>query len=159
MLASRLRRTFATLAVLAAVSACSQNPQFRMDMANEAYESLDTLYVLLAKADLGALRSPSSYPGEVDSYATIIGGFDLGRLLTAGRPSGKGGAASLDHVDATIGQCVGEIRRMSDVHRSKGIAPGSDVVRAVRTRCDAAARLVAANEVSSWLFSTAAEDL
>ncbi len=151
----------ATAVMLVAVTACSQNPQFRMNIANQAYSSLSELYVLLAKADLGALRSPASFGGEVDSYAQIIGGFQVGRLMVAGRPAGsaRSKAAALDEIDAAIGRCAAQVRSMSDVHRSAGIAPGSDTIRTVRASCDAAAQLVAANEVSSWLFTTVAGDL
>jgi hypothetical protein len=152
MLAPGLRRILAATAVLGAVAGCGQNPQFRMNLANRAYGSLGELYVLLAKADLGALRSPSSFAGEVDSYAAILGGFEVGRLMAKDHASG-------DDLNKAIQQCVGQVRQMSDAHRTAGIAPGSARIRTVRISCDDAARLVAANEVSSWIFSTAAADL
>jgi hypothetical protein len=158
MTVSRLRPVLAAAALLAAVAACTQNPQFRMNLANQSYGSLNELYVLLAKADLGTLRSPSSFADEADSYAMIIGGFELGRLLA--RPTGSPpGAGSLDDLDRAIRQCVGQLTQMSDRHRTSGIVPGSPTIRTVRERCDAAARSVAADEVSSWIFSTAAGDL
>jgi hypothetical protein len=126
-----------------------------MNVANQAYGALNELYVLLAKADLGALRSPSSFDDEVGSYAGIIGGFQVGRLMAAGRPVG----GFLHDLDKAIGQCADQVRRMSDVHRSAGLAPGSTTLRSVRTSCDTAARSVAAEEASSWIFSTAAGDL
>ncbi len=130
MFASRLKTILATAALLAALAACTQNPLFRMNMANQAYGSLNALSELLAKADLGALRSSSSFSGEVDNYAAIIGGFEVSRLLAAGHPTET---ASLD---ASLGRCVDQVRRMSDMHRTAGIAPASAVIRAVRTSCE-----------------------
>jgi hypothetical protein len=157
---SRLKPTLALAAALLALAACGQNPQFRMNVASQSYGSLDELYVLLAKADLGALRSAASFGDEVDSYARIIGGFQVGRLMVAGRPaSRRAGAASLDDLDAAIARCAAQVTRMSDVHRRAGLPPGSDTIRTVRASCDAATRLVAANAVSSWVFTTVAGDL
>lgn len=144
-------------AVLVALSACTQNPQFRMSNANQVYGSLDELYVLLAKAELGAFRSKSSFGGSVDGYAAVVGGFQLGRLLEADR------AVSLDAVrsslDAAISRCVAQVKNMSVLHRTKGIDPTEPVIQAVREACDAAAIAVAATETSSWLFATAAGDI
>jgi hypothetical protein len=138
---------------LVLVAGCSKSPQFRMANANQAYDSLNELYVLLAKAELGAYRSPSSFAGTVDSYAEVVGGFETGRLMGADRPRE---AASFD---AAIDGCVGEVRGMAQTHRTAGIDPDAFVIRTVRSRCDAAANAVAENEVSSWLFTTAAGDL
>jgi hypothetical protein len=158
---TRLKATLATAAMLVALTACSQNPQFRANVANQAYGSLSELYVLLAKADLGALRSPASFGGEVDSYAQIIGGFEVGRLMVAGRRPGlsRSRAAAFDDLDAAVKRCADQVGRMSDMHRRAGIAPGSETIRTVRASCDAAARLVAASELSSWVFTTVAGDL
>ena len=157
----RLKGTLATAAMLVALTACSQNPQFRANVANQAYGSLSELYVLLAKADLGALRSPASFGGEVDSYAQIIGGFEVGRLMVAGRRPGlsRSRAAAFDDLDAAVKRCADQVGRMSDMHRRAGIAPGSETIRTVRASCDAAARLVAASELSSWVFTTVAGNL
>jgi hypothetical protein len=140
---------------------CSQNPEFRANLANQAYGSLNQLYVLLAEAELGALRSPSSFASEVETYATIIGGFEVSRLIVAGRPASRTAseAASLEDLGGAIGHCVAQVKRLSEMHRTNGIASGSAMIGSVRGSCDTAARLVAANEVSSWIFTTAAGDL
>lgn len=157
MLALMPTRNLVAGAVLVALSACTQNPQFRMSNANQVYGSLDELYVLLAKAELGAFRSRSSFGGSVDGYAAVVGGFQLGRLLEADR------AVSLDAVrsslDAAISRCVAQVKNMSVLHRTEGIDPAAPVIEAVRQTCDAAAIAVAATETSSWLFATAAGDV
>ena len=144
-------------AVLVALTACTQNPQFSMSTANRTYASLSELYVLLAKAELGAFRSSSSFVGSVDGYAAVMGGFQLGRLLDADR------AVSLDakrrSLNAAISRCVAQVKNMSVLHRTKGIDPAEPVIEAVRETCDAAATAVAATETSSWLFATAAGDV
>ena len=155
-MAPRLNPILATAATLVALAACSQNPQFRMNMASQAYGALNELYVLLARADLGTLRAPASFADQAESYAVIIGGFEVAGLLAAGRPPGREPSEDLA---ATIGRCVDRLRRMSDQHRTAGIAPRAPITSAVRTGCDAAARSVAADEVSLWVFSTIAGDL
>lgn len=144
-------------AMLAALAACSQNPQFRMSTANRTYASLSDLYVLLAKAELGAFRSTSSFGDSVDGYASVVGGFQLGRLLEADP------TVSLDAERRSLGgavsRCVAQLKNMSAIHGEKGIDPGDPVIQAVRNTCDAAAVAVAATETSSWLFSTAAGDV
>jgi len=150
-----IKRSLIVAATLA-VAACSQNPQFRIASANRAYDALEGLYVLLAKAELGALRSPASYAGSVDDYAAVIAGFQTGRLLDAGRPDA---AAAAESLSAGIARCVDDVKRMSAVHKAGGVAPGSAEIPRVRASCDAAARSVAASETSSWLFATAAGDV
>jgi hypothetical protein len=152
-LASRLRITFATAAMLALLAACSRNPEFRTSVANRAYGSLGHLYTLMAKADLGALRSPASFAGEADGYAAIIGGLEMSRLLSPAP------ASPTDDLGRAVGRCVAEVRRMADQHRTAGLAPGAAVVGTVRSSCDAAAAAAAANEASSWLLTTVAGDL
>ena len=150
-------RNLAGGAMLVALAACSQNPQFSMSTANRTYASLSELYVLLAKAELGAFRSRSSFDGSVDGYAAVIGGFQLGRLLDADR------AVSLDakrrSLNAAILRCVAQVKNMSVLHRTEGIDLAAPVIEAVRQTCDAAATAVAATETSSWLFATAAGDV
>jgi hypothetical protein len=152
---SRLKLVLAA-AALAGMAGCSQNPQFRMAIASQAYGSLEALYVLLAKAELGALRSPSSFGDEVETYATVIGGFEASRLLVAGALDPNGPAAVLDQ---SIDGCVARVRQMSVRHRATGIPADPALLGGVRSVCDAATRQVAAEAASSWLFSTAAGDL
>jgi hypothetical protein len=155
---ARLKRALATASALCVLAACSQNPQFRMNMADQAYTALNELYVLLAMAELGTLRSPASFTGMADTYAVIIGGFQIGGLIAAGRPQGPASDRP-DDLDKTIPRCVDQIRRISDLHRTSGISPSSPALKTVRASCNAAARSVAANEVSSWVFTTIAGDL
>jgi hypothetical protein len=150
--------TLATAATLAVLAACGRNPEFRTSLANHAYTSLADLHTLLAKADLGTLRSRSSFAGEADTYATVIGGFEMSRLLAAA-PAADRTAITSDDLDRNVGRCADQVRQMSDLHRTAGLAPRSPIVRSVRTSCDAAATWVAANEASSWLVSTIAGDL
>jgi hypothetical protein len=155
---ARLKRALATASTLGVLAACGQNPQFRMNMADQTYTALNELYVLLAMAELGTLRSSASFAAKADTYAAIIGGFQVGMLIAAGRPLDP--ASDLpDDLDKTIPRCVDQIRRMSSLHRTSGISPDSPALENVRASCDAAARSVAANEVSSWVFTTIAGDL
>ncbi len=140
-------------AVLVLVAGCSRNPQFQMANANRAYGAFSELYVLLAKAEIGAFRKPSSFAGAVDSYAEVMGGFEIGRLLGRDRPEST--AALQGPVDG----CIAELRSMAGMHRASGIDPDAPILQSVRSRCDTAALAIAENEVSSWLFATAAGDL
>ncbi len=157
MAAPRPKGRIVACAIFVAVAACSQNPQFRMTNANQAFNSLNELYVLLAKAELGLFRSASSFGDNADSYATTIAGFQLGRLLDADRPAGID--TSRSELDDAIARCVKLVERLSVLHRTRGVAPGSPAIAAAREGCDGAARSVAATETSSWLFATAAGDL
>jgi hypothetical protein len=149
----RVGRILAIGAVLVLVAGCSRNPQFQMTNANRAYTAFADLYVLLAKAEIGALRSPSSFNGTVDSYAEVIGGFEIGRLLGGDRP------AATAALQAPIDLCLDQLRAMATIHKASGVAPDAPIVQAVRRQCDTAVQAVAENEVSSWLFETAAGDL
>jgi hypothetical protein len=157
MSAPRPKRNLVIGAAVVAVAACSQNPQFRMTSANQAYSSLNELYVLLSKAELGALRSASTFDDSADSYATAMAGFQLGRLLDTDGPIDIGPSGSA--LQVAIARCVDQIKRMSVLHRTRGIEPASPAIDAVRRSCDAAAGSIAATETSSWLFATAAGDL
>ena len=140
-------------AALLAVAGCSRNPQFQMANANQAYGAFSDLYVLLAKAEIGAFGAPSSFNGTLDSYAEVIGGFEIGRLLGGDRPEAT--AALRTPID----ECIAELRSMAAMHRASGIDADAPILQAVRGRCDTAALAIAENEVSSWLFATAAGDL
>jgi hypothetical protein len=153
MLSGRRGTALAAIVILGLVGSCARNPQFRMTNANLVYNSLGDLYVLLAQAELGAFASPSSYGKAVESYASVMGGFEIGRLLATGRP---GEAGSLDQV---IAACVGEVKELAEMHRRVGVLPDAAVIETVRTWCDRAAAAAAEQEVSSWLFETAASDL
>jgi hypothetical protein len=145
-----------TLAATLALAACSGNPDYRTDIASRSYAALGDLYVLLAKADLGALRAPSSYPASVDSYAAVLGGFRIGGLL-ARLPSDAG--APPDDIEGTLTRCLDRVREMANRHKAQGVAPGDPLLGTVRTACDTAARWVAADEASSWVLNTFAGDL
>ena len=149
----RWGRPFGMLAALTMCAGCSQNPQYRMAIADQTYDALGGLYVLLAKADLGALSTAASHPGTMDEYAEVIAGFRVGRLLVFGPPG-----TEADGLLAQIAGCVSEVERMSATHAAGGIAPGAPGLEVVRDRCDAAARAVAASAASSWILTTAAGD-
>ena len=159
MLRSNVRRTLLTTCLLVIVAGCGRNPEFRDNLAQQAYHSVTELYVLLAKANLGALRHPSSYGGEVDRYAVVIGGFQAGRLLASDRLRGSKDPHSLDGLDTNIERCVDAVRQMAEMHQRTGIDQGSGMIRTVRASCDTAATSIAGNEASSWFVSTLAGDL
>jgi hypothetical protein len=145
----------------AVLSACSQNPQFKISTANKVYSALNDLQVLLAKAELGLVSSPASFAKTSGDYAKIMGGFETGRFTAVGI------SQSVDVLDAdslnpevkVIASCVAQVRTMAETHRSTGIDPASDIIPTVRQSCGAAARSVAANESSALILSTAAGDL
>lgn len=143
------------------LAACSQNPQFKINTANQVYSALNNLQVLLAQSELGLFAKPASFPDQADSYASVMGGFSAGRFVAIATPPlgvllGEGAPAAGDGV---VEQCVDQIRQMALQHKASGIAPTSGIIRTVRSSCDAAARAVAANESSALLLTTAAGDL
>ena len=148
----------AAAAILLLLAACGRNPEFRTSVANDAYASLADLHRLLAAADLGSLRSPSSFAGEADAYARVIGGFEMSRLLGTAAAADLPGTPS-DDLARNVGHCADQVRRMAAQHRAAGLAPGAPVVGSARTSCDAAATWIAANEASSWILTTVAGDL
>jgi hypothetical protein len=154
MLASRLKITLATAALLALLG-CVRNPEFRTSVANHAYGTLGDLHTLLARAELGTLRSRSSFAGQADTYAEVIGGFEMSRLLAAAPTGGT----LPDDLDRSAARCAAEVRQMAAEHRSAGLAPDAPILRTVRASCDAAAAAVAAGEASSWVLTTVAGDL
>jgi hypothetical protein len=152
-----LRKSLAIATLLAALSACSQNPQFKINSANRVYASFHDLNILLAQADLGTFRKPSSFAANADSYATVIGGFEVGRFAAVGLSSAAPSAtASVDPLDQLIGRCIDQIRQMADTHRTTGIAPASAIRQSVQTSCEQAVLSVAANEDSALIVTTAA---
>lgn len=155
---AKLKGTLAVAVTLVALSACSQNPQFRINTANQVYSALNDLQVLLAKAELGRFRQASSFNGAADSYAKVIGGFQVGRFVAVGLPpdADVAGADALNPQDGFIARCVDQVRRMAATHRTSGIAPDAAIIGTVRHDCAAAARAVAANESSALLLTTAA---
>lgn len=156
-----MNKTIAMLTTLTALSACSQNPQFKMNSAKQVYQAGNDLHILLAKADLDALKKRSSYAANIDSYASVIGGFEVGRQVAIVQPAGlaPSKAAKLDALDRNIKECLAQIRQMAERHRTSGIDAASGITQNVRTSCDKAVRSVAANETSAWIVSTVADDL
>lgn len=147
--------------LLASLLGCGSNPQFNINSANQAYGSLNELYGLLAKAELGAFGSPASFAANLDSYSEVIGGFEVARMIDrrGKRRSAAANAAAGDDLDRAVAECVARVGQMAAVHRSRGIGPGSSQSQAARASCNAAARSVAANEASSLVINTVAGDL
>lgn len=162
MAPAKLKASLAAAVALAALAACNQNPQFRINTANQVYGALNALQVLLAKAELGRFRHASSFDAAADSYAEIIGGFEVGRFVTLVGLPPEGNAAddsALNPQDRLIAGCTAQVRQMAAQHQAAGIAPDSPLPETLRKSCSAAARAVAANEASALLLTTAAEDL
>jgi hypothetical protein len=149
-------RALATAAALSAGAACTVNPQFRISLAKQTYAALDELYVLLAKAELGAFRFPSSFAAEADAYAAVIGGFGVGALMAPRAGAEVEGAPDLV---AAVDRCVGQVRRLAAAHRTSGVAPDAAAIHAVRASCDTAVRWVAASEAPSLILRTVGGDL
>jgi len=161
MQAVRLTGTIATGALVLALSGCGSNPQFNINSANRTYDALNTLYTVLARAELGALASRSSYGATVDDYATVIAGFEAGGLLkSAGRhAAGSRKRARLDSLNARVDDCIAQVNGLAAAHRKAGIPAQSPLIAATRASCTEAAREVANNENSALLVSTVAGDL
>jgi hypothetical protein len=153
------KRSVLTVVVLL-LGACSQNPQFKINTANQVYSALNTLQVMLAQAELGLFAQPSSFAAQADSYAGVMGGFSAGRFVEIAAPPvvdllGEAAPGS----GSVVERCVADIRTMALRHKASGIPATSEVIGTVRSSCDAAARAVAANESSALLLTTAAGDL
>jgi hypothetical protein len=156
-----MNMNLANLTALALLSACSQNPQFKINSANQVYKSGYDLNTLLAKAELDAFQNPSTYAANVDSYASAIGGFQVGRQVALVQPTGlfRSKGIALDTLESDLEECIAKIAQMAELHRTSGIDPKSNITQAVRASCDKAIRSVAANETSAWIVTTAAGDL
>jgi hypothetical protein len=156
-----MNKTMVFLTTFMALSACSQNPQFKMNSANQVYQAGNDLHILLAKADLDAFQRPSSYATNIENYAAVIGGFEVGRQVAVfqSRFLAPSKAVKLDTLDSDIAGCLVRIKQMAKLHSTSGIDASSSITEAVRSSCDKAVRSVAANETSAWIVTTAADDL
>ena len=160
-MAAKLSRFVALTVAAFLLSACNSNPQFRMISANRVYDSFNSLYILLAKADLGLFRSPSSFPAEVDTYGEIIAGFEIGRMVQTEKKlsSALARAESRDALASVIAKCVDQVKVVAKQHRSSGIPAGSPLLDTTRKACLLAVGAVADNERSSIFVATVAGDL
>jgi hypothetical protein len=161
MWAHRMKLSLSIVTMLAVVSACGPNPQFKINSANQVFSAGNELHTLLAKADLNAFQSSSTFAAHLDSYASVIGGFEIGRQVAVVRPvsATPKKAAALDALDSNITECIARLKQMAELHHTSGIDAGSDITQSVRNTCNKALRSVAANETSAWLVTTAADDL
>ncbi|MEL7114269.1 MAG: hypothetical protein AAGP08_01545 [Pseudomonadota bacterium] len=130
------------------IAACEIIPRYNSEadtLITGAYQDISTI---LAKADLGAFTSKSSFAGEIDTYASIIGKLETAKISVGNKtptnsrqPAAKTGAT----LDSIIGDCITQVKAFSDDHRDRGIIPGIGATQPVRVACDAAARAIGVN--------------
>ncbi len=129
------------------VGGCSVTPQLNKDLAKLATKSYNDLSTLLAKAELGALRSNSSFDKSVDNYAAIVSGYETVRLYVGSSNPQDNSAvgASSSTLGRLIDICLQQVKFLAEAHKASGIKPGSGITQPVRVSCDAATRSITAS--------------
>ena len=121
-------------------------PAFNADADRRVVDAYQQISEILAKADLGALTSKSSYQGELDTYASIISQLETAKLSvqstgpTGDSPAAKSNQLLIDIIDA----CLTNVKTFSQMHQQFGIQPNVGATQPVRTTCDQTVKAVGA---------------
>ncbi len=121
-------------------------PAFNADADRRVVDAYQQISEILAKADLGALTSKSSYQGELDTYASIISKLETAKLSIQGSgPTGNSPAASNNALLVSIiNGCLSNVKTLSQMHQQFGIQPNVGATQPIRTACDQAVKAVGA---------------
>jgi len=121
-------------------------PAYNADADQRVVDAYQKISELMAKADLGALQSKSSYQTELDTYALIISQLETAKLSIGGQiPSGDSPAAQSGKLLINIlDGCLSNVKAFSQMHQQFGITPNIGATQPVRTACDQTVKAVGA---------------
>ena len=122
-------------------------PPFNADANNRVVDAYQEISELLAKAELGAFQSKSSYRGEIGSYASIISKLETAKLSLLGSaptgdetPAARANTLLVNILDG----CLTNVKSFSQLHQQFGIIPNTGTTQPVRTACDQTVKAVSA---------------
>ena len=121
-------------------------PAYNADADQRVVDAYQKISELMAKADLGALTSKSSYQTELNTYALIISQLETSKLSISGQvPGGDGPAAQSGKLLINIlDGCLTNVKAFSQMHQKFGIQPNIGATQPVRTACDQTVKAVGA---------------
>lgn len=138
------------LSLFLILSACSIfAPPYVEEADARATEAYEVLSKILAKADLGLLRSPSTFNDYADDYATVISKFETAAFSVGGAPSGENStplAQAKTSLNVILQSCLNLVKLFSKEHKEFGIVEGSGTVQPVRVSCDQAVKAIRATK-------------
>lgn len=109
-----------------------------------AYQSISEI---LAKAELGAFTSKSSFAGQIDAYAGIISALETAKLTIEGDAPSNEKLPAFKANQLLVGiieGCLSEVKSFSALHKEFGIPASSGATQPVRVACDETVKAVGA---------------
>ena len=121
------------------VGGCSYRfvPAYSADAAKSGNAAFETISVLLAKGELGALQSSASYPNSVNQYASAISQLETAAFTIEQSNSGRI-VVGAEALSSLISNCINLVKKYAEAHKMYGIKPNSGINQPVRVGCDAA---------------------
>jgi hypothetical protein len=137
----------ASVAGLALVlSACALfAPPYDPTLDQKTTAAYESVAKLAAQAEMGLYQDKATYPGAVDTYATIQGALAVAAVRAASAPvAGKRAEAARDATVGFIKGCGAQVSGLATLHRTYGVAPATGATTAMMVSCDQAAKAVGA---------------
>jgi len=137
----------ATVAGLALVlSACALfAPPYDATLDQKTTSAYESVAKLAAQAEMGLYQDKATYPGAVDTYATIQGALAVVAVRAASAPvAGKRAEDARDQTVGFIKGCSAQVSGLAALHKTYGVVPGTGATTAMMVSCDQAAKAVGA---------------
>ncbi|SFJ41660.1 hypothetical protein [Caulobacter sp. UNC279MFTsu5.1] len=128
------------------LSACALfAPPYDATLDQKTTAAYESVAKLAAQAEMGLYQDKATYPGAVDTYATIQGALAVVAVRAASAP--VAGRRAEDARGATVGfikGCSAQVSGLATLHRTYGLVPGTGATTAMMISCDQAAKAVGA---------------
>jgi len=122
-------------------------PSYDAQADSRVVNAYQQISEILAKAELGAFTSKSSFSDQINAYASIISQLETSKLSIEGDapknsklPSAKANTLLVGIIDG----CISEVKSFSQLHQKFGIPANSGATQPVRVACDETVKSVGA---------------
>ena len=141
-----LGRTASVAGLALTLSGCAVfAPAYDATLDQKTTAAYESAARLAAKAEMGAYQDKATYPGAVDTYATIQGALAVVAVRAASAPvAGKRAEDARDQTVGFIKGCNAQVSGLAALHKTYGVVPGTGATTAMMVSCDQAAKAVGA---------------
>jgi hypothetical protein len=139
-------RTASVAGLALVLSACALfAPPYDATLDEKTTSAYESVAKLAAQAEMGLYQDKATYPGAVDTYATIQGALAVVAVRAASAPvAGKRAGDARDQTVGFIKGCSAQVAGLAALHKAYGVVPGTGATTAMMISCDQAAKAVGA---------------
>ncbi|MEJ2816590.1 hypothetical protein [Caulobacter sp. CCG-8] len=139
-------RTVGVAGLALALSACALfAPPYDATLDEKTTSAYESVAKLAAQAEMGLYQDKATYPGTVDTYATIQGALAVVAVRAASAPvAGKRAEQARDMTVGFIKGCSAQVSGLAKLHQTYGVVPNTGATQAMMVSCDQAAKAVGA---------------